>query len=413
MDVFLIGRGGREAALAWRLAMSPSIGRLIVCGDSAGWPTCAEVWPSQDVPGWIEVARQQKVDLVVVGPEAPLEAGIGDALAAAGIPCFGPTKAAARLETSKAFAKEVMAAAKVPTPAAMVVDPGNAASWAAAVERARKGSVVIKVDGLAAGKGVFVCITGEEAVAALDEIGRFGRSASRVLLEDLLSGPEVSLFALCDGERAVPLLSAQDHKRLLDGDRGPNTGGMGAFVPSAYVDAAEAERLCDLVHRPVLAEMKRRETPFRGLLYAGLMLTPDGPQVLEFNARFGDPETQPLMRLWTDDLVAWLYGAAIGRLPPGAPRFAPGVACGVVLAAEGYPETPRLGVQLDEPEAGDSVVFFAGAARVGPRRIKSTGGRILCATGVGADLVAARKKAYAEIERWSHAGTRYRTDIGR
>jgi phosphoribosylamine--glycine ligase len=414
MNVLLIGNGGREAALAWRLAQSPQLARLLVTGENARWPEKAEVLPANDVSAWVRVARDGGVGLVVVGPEAPLEAGLADALDEIGIPCFGPTRAAARLETSKSFAKEVMRAAGVPTADAIVVDPTTAEGRAAANARAALGAVVIKVDGLAAGKGVFVCPTAAEAQAALDEIGRFGSAAHRILLESLLTGPEVSLFALCDGERATPLVSAQDHKRLLDGDHGPNTGGMGAFVPSPHVDASRAEALCNQIHRPVLAEMRRRGMPFRGLLYAGVMLTPDGPRVLEFNARFGDPETQPMMRLWADDLLAWLHAAAIGALPEGSPKFSAGAACGVVLAAEGYPDAPKLGVILDEPATPDprAVCFFAGAKRAGPTEVVSAGGRILSCTATGATLGEARASAYAAISAWAAPHTQHRTDIG-
>jgi phosphoribosylamine--glycine ligase len=384
----------------------------VVAAENPGWPPRVQLTPASGVAGVVALARQCAVDLVVVGPEAPLAAGLADALTQEGIACFGPTRAAAELETSKAFAKEVMRAAGVPTATALVVSRSDAASLDAARARCAQGDVVVKVDGLAAGKGVFVCSTAAEAHSALEAAWSFGAAADRVVLEDRLIGPEVSLFALCDGERAVALPAAQDHKRLLDGDQGPNTGGMGAYAPCGLVAPDAADRLLDAIHRPVLREMAARGKPFRGLLYAGLMMTPDGPRALEFNARFGDPETQPLMCLWEDDILPWLYGAAVGQLPLGKPRFSGDAACCVVLAAEGYPSAPAQGAQIPEPGPMDGVVVFhSGTSRRNDGTLEAIGGRVLGITGTGATLKEARQRAYAGVEQWTFPGAHFRRDI--
>ncbi len=412
MNVVLVGGGGREHALAWRIAKSPTLSRLVFTHENPGFVGLGVVDAASSIDGMVDVAVRARADLVVVGPEGPLAAGLVDRLDAVGIPCFGPSQAASRLESSKAFAKEIMAEAGVPTAGALVADLDDKASFEAAVARCRRGDVVVKADGLAAGKGVVVCASGEDAVAALLGMREaFGDAARTVVLEDLLVGPEVSLLALCDGERAVPMLSAQDHKRLLDGDQGPNTGGMGAYAPCSLVDVASFEALCEQVHVPVLRAMAARGTPFRGVLYAGLMMTPEGPRVLEFNARFGDPETQPLMVLWDEDLLPWLYGAAIGHVPSGRPRFRAGAACCVVLAAEGYPDDPHTGVVVpvgEQPTGGE--VFFAGTRRV-QEQLVSSGGRVLGVTGFGPDVGAARRGAYAVVDGWRFAGAQLRSDI--
>lgn len=413
--MLIVGDGGREHALAWRIAQSPSLGRLFAAAPHPFWPAGTTVVPAESPVAIAELAVSQQIDLVVVGPEGPLEAGVVDACAEVGKPCFGPTRGAARLESSKAFAKRIMQEAGVPTAAALVVDVFDTEGLARARARCDRGDVVVKVDGLAAGKGVIVATTPEEAHAALTACtdGRFGASAARLVLEDRLEGPEVSLLALCDGERAVPMPAAQDHKRLLDGDRGPNTGGMGAYAPYPRLDDAAIAEIVARVHTPVLATLRRQGVPFRGVLYAGLMLTPDGPRVLEFNARFGDPECQPLMALWEDDLLPWLYGAAIGRLPEGAPRFRAGAACCVVVAAEGYPDAPVKGIAIPEPAARpDVVAFVAGARRSADGVLRTTGGRVIGVTAVGPDVGAARDLAYAAVPGWRFPGSQIRGDIG-
>jgi len=415
MKVVLVGHGGREAALAWRIARSPSLTALTVTGTNPGWPGVARVVPATGAESIAELCASVGADLVVVGPEAPLAAGLADRLEAVGIPCFGPTRAAARLETSKAFAKEIMAAAGVPTAEFVRVDRDDPESVERGLERVARGDVVVKVDGLAAGKGVFVCRTEAEGRAALDEVwsGRFGDAARHVVLEDRLEGPEVSVFGLSDGGHVVGLPSSQDHKALRDGNQGPNTGGMGAYAPCPLVDHAQVERILEQVHRPVVRVMAERRTPFRGVLFAGLMLTPDGPRVLEFNARFGDPETQPLMCLWEDDILPWLHGAATGALPQGTPRFREGAACCVVLASRGYPLSSEKGVVIPEPPLPrDLVVFHAGTRRGADGLLRTNGGRVLGITGLGESVAAARSHAYQALPDWAFEGAQWRTDIG-
>lgn len=414
MKVLLVGHGGREAALAWRIARSPDLSGLVVTGTNPGWPGVARVRLASGVEDTVALALEEAVDLVVVGPEAPLEQGLADALERAGLPCFGPTAAAARLECSKAFAKQIMAEAGVPTAGHVQVDRHDPESVAAGRRRLDEGDVVVKVDGLAAGKGVIVCRTAAEAHAALDEVwsGRFGAAADRVVLEDRMEGPEVSVFGISDGSRVVALPSTQDHKALLDGGEGPNTGGMGAYGPCPLMDDDQVEAILDAVHRPVVAAMAARDTPFRGVLFVGLMLTKDGPRVLEFNARFGDPETQPLMCLWDDDILPWLSGAAAGRLPRGKPRFRPGTACCVVLASRGYPVTSEKGTFIPEPPVVEGVqVFHAGTRRGDDGLLRTNGGRVLGITGIGDDAASARAKAYAALPGWLFDGAQYRTDI--
>ncbi|MEZ4319011.1 MAG: phosphoribosylamine--glycine ligase [Myxococcota bacterium] len=408
MRVLLVGGGGREHALATALIRSPGLTALAATHAKPAWPAGTEVLGVSAVADIARAAVEWRADLVVVGPEDPLAEGLADLLP---MPCFGPSAAAARLESSKSFAKDVMIAAGVTTAGALVVDGDGPEARA----RCDRGGVVVKVDGLAAGKGVFVCPTPAEAHAALDEVtgARFGEAASRIVLEDLLEGPEVSVFALSDGERVVPLLSAQDHKRLLDGDRGENTGGMGVIAPCPLVGPQDVAALVEQVHLPVVREMAARGTPFRGVLYGGLMLTADGPSVLEFNVRFGDPECQALMALWDDDLLTWLYGAATGQLPSGAPRFRDGSACVVVLASAGYPRTSTKGTVIPEPpEAPDVTVFHAATARDASGALVTTGGRVLAITGTGATLREAHDRAYSAVDGWRFEGCQLRRDIG-
>ncbi|TVQ91101.1 MAG: phosphoribosylamine--glycine ligase [Deltaproteobacteria bacterium] len=416
MNVLLVGTGGREAALAWRIALSPQLGQLTVTGPNPGWPRLAQVREAGTVAQITALARELEVDLVVVGPEAPLAEGLADALDPLGIPCFGPSAAAARIETSKVFAKQIMAEASVQTAGFLQVNRDDPASVERALERLLRGDVVIKADGLAAGKGVFVCRSPDQARAAFDEVmgGRFGQAADTVLLEDLLTGPEVSVFALTDGVSAVGLPSCQDHKALLDGGQGPNTGGMGAYTPCPLLDQAGVEAVVEQVHRPVLRALAARGTPFKGVLYAGLMLTEDGPRVLEFNARFGDPECQALMSLWEDDVLTWLHGAASGALPAGRPRFSEGAACCVVLASRGYPETCERGVIITEgPNRRDVNVFHAATTRLEDGLLRTAGGRVLGVSATGADLEQARVRAYEAVEDWRFEGCQLRCDIGR
>jgi phosphoribosylamine--glycine ligase len=418
MRVLVVGGGGREHALAWKIAKSPRVTKLWCAPGNPGTARVAENVPlrADDVEAVARWAAGQRVDLAVVAPEAPLVAGLADRLAAAGVPVFGPTAAAARLEGSKAFAKEVMAAAGVPTAGYAVFD---ALEPALAHARGAGGRVVVKADGLAAGKGVVVCGSVEEAEGALRAIlvdRVHGAAGARVVLEERLEGPEVSVIALTDGERVLPLPPAQDHKRIHDGDRGPNTGGMGAFCPTPTLDAAGLAEVERRVLLPTIREMARRGTPFRGALYAGLMVTRDGPRVLEYNARFGDPETQPILMRLRGDLVPALLGAARGDLSGASLDLDPRAAVGVVLAAEGYPGSVAAGDAIDGAEGPfpDGVeVFLAGTSRDAGGRLVTAGGRVLTVCALGDGLPAAAARAYEAAAGIRFRGRQYRTDIGR
>lgn len=409
MKVLLLGSGGREHALAWKLKQSRVITSLLVAPGNPGIAAIAECAPCEitNPTAVLTLARARGIELVVVGPEAPLVAGVGDALRAAGLPVFGPDAAGARIEGSKAFAKEIMQAAGVPTARYETFTDSEAAAQRAL----RWGPVVVKADGLAAGKGVVVATSGEEAAAACRALGAMP-AGQTILLEEVLTGPELSVMALCDGTHYALLAPSQDHKRVFDGDRGPNTGGMGAYAPANFLGAAELEALGEQVIAPTLRELSRRGTSFRGALYAGLMLTPTGPKVLEFNARLGDPETQVLMLQLDEDLGELLDACARGRL--GARKLAqhPGASVGVVLAAEGYPDAPKTGdaIQL-APLADGEQVFHAGTRQVG-EQLLTAGGRVLTACARGATVAEARAKATALAERITWRGRHFRHDIG-
>ena len=419
MIVLIVGSGGREHALAAALARSPSVTELHAAPGNPGISRLAACHPVHvlDVDGIAALARSLSADLVVVGPEAPLVAGVADAVRHTGIPVFGPGAAAAKLEGSKAFAKDVMQAAGVPAAASFNATTMTEVRAALA---ALDGPAVVKADGLAAGKGVVVCDTAEEAEAAAAEMlvgGSLGDAGRTLVIEERLTGPEVSLLALCDGETAVPLAAAQDHKRLGDGDEGPNTGGMGAFSPVPGVGAVSAAEICDVVHVPVLRELGRRGIHFSGCLYAGLMLTPAGARVLEFNVRFGDPETQALVPRIEDDLAVRLLDAACGRLTRDAIRFRPGACVTVAMASRGYPATSENGVEItgcDAAEASDPdgrvQVFHAGTALRGDRLV-TAGGRVLGVTALGDDLADARARVYAAADLISFDGMQLRRDI--
>jgi len=419
MRVFLVGSGGREHALAWRIAASPLCAELVVAPGNpgiAGEPkvTCAPI-AVDAVAELTAAAVAERADLVVCGPEVSLAAGLGDALRAAGIPFFGPSRAAAEIESSKAFAKRLMKEAGVPTAAFGVFDDLAAAE---AFIDAQPGAVVVKADGLAAGKGVVVTSTKAEAKAAVRTMleGRaFGAAGARVVIEERLSGREVTMMALCDGTRLALLASSEDHKAVRDGDEGPNTGGMGTVSPSPLVGEALAQTMLETLFVPTVRALAAAGRPFRGLLYGGFMLTPDrGPMVIEWNCRFGDPETQVVLMRMDEDILPWLAGVANGAMPAGAPRVRPGVAICVVLAAANYPGAPRLG----DPIAGlpapapDLVAFHAGTKRGADGRLVTAGGRVLGVTAYGADLGAARARAYGAIERIAFDGQHYRRDIG-
>ena len=402
MRVLLVGGGGREHALALGLAGDPSVQALVAAPGNPGIASLAElrgVAPA-DPSAVAALAVEVGADLVVIGPEAPLVAGVADAVRAKGIPAFGPSAEAARLEGSKAFAKEIMTAAGVPTARAFTcTDPESAGR---ALDEFGP-PFVVKNDGLAAGKGVVVT---DDRQIALEH----ARECGRVVIEEYLAGPEVSLFVVTDGEAAVPLLPAQDFKRAGDGDSGPNTGGMGAYAPLPWAPPDLIDEVMrDVVH-PTLAEMRRRGTPFAGLLYVGLALTVAGPRVIEFNARFGDPETQVVLALLETPLAGLLHAAATGTLAAHPPlRWHDGAAVTVVVAAEGYPASPRTGdVITGADRAG---IIHAGTARRADGTLLSAGGRVVCGTATGPDLAAARDAAYALVRGVELAGSHHRTDI--
>ena len=422
--ILLLGGGGREHALAWKLAQSPLCKRLFVAPGNPGIASlgvkveCVDVAPT-NATALLAFARENGVGLVVCGPEAPLVGGVGDAFQAVGIAFFGPSQAAAEIEGSKAFAKDVMAKANVPTAAyGTFTNLEEADAFIAAQTR----PVVVKADGLCAGKGVEVTASAAEAQAAVrrmlaDRV--FGESGARVVIEERLFGRETSILGLCDGERFVLLASSEDHKAVRNGDEGPNTGGMGAYSPSPLVTDALMREIGERIFKPTLAQMKAIGRPFRGLLYAGLILTPDrGPMVIEFNCRFGDPETQAVLPRLVDDLVPWMLGAATGQLPQGPLTWRRGTSVCVVMAAANYPSTPRTGDEIlflpsvAEQDPDRSVlVFHAGTKQAGDK-VVTAGGRVLGITAVGDDLAAARHRAYEALATITFAGAHYRTDIG-
>lgn len=413
LRILVLGFGGREHALAWKLSQSPGVEKVFVApgnGGTSAWNVNLAV---DDLAAILDFCKREGINLVVPGPELPLTLGVADALAEAGIPCFGPDKFCAQLEGSKAFAKEVMAKAGVPTAKSVVFESlDKALAW---LESASF-PLVVKADGLAAGKGVIIANTRAEASQAMRQMlaeGIFGNAGAKIVVEEKLEGEEASLICICDGKNALPMASAQDHKAAYDGDQGPNTGGMGAYSPAPVLPDAELEKMTDLTVRPVLAEMAGRGHPFRGALYAGLMITPEGPKVLEYNVRFGDPECQPLMLRLESDLAEMLLAAASGSLKGKQLRFSDDAACGVVLAAEGYPGSYEKGMEITgiEEAASCAEIFHAGTRRADSGLV-SSGGRVLCATARGKNLEEAREKAYAAISKIAMPKSRFRKDIG-
>ena len=417
MRILVVGSGGREHALAWKISRSPLVRALFAAPGNPGIAKVATLVPLdvRDVDAVARWAAENRIDLVVVGPEAPLVAGLADRVAKEGIPVFGPSASAAEIEGSKAFAKDVMRAAGIPTAeyeAFTELEP--AVAWA----RARGGQVVVKADGLAAGKGVVVCGDAAEAEQALRDMlvgGAHGAAGRKVVVEERLEGPEASCIAFTDGERVRMLAAAQDHKRIFDGDRGPNTGGMGAFSPTPNVDAALLAEVERAVIVPAVRELARRGRPFRGALYAGLMLTPRGARVLEFNARLGDPETQPILKRLRSDLVPALLAAAKGDLSGVTLDFDPRAAVGVVLAAEGYPGKVTSGDAIEGADGAfpeDVQVFHAGTAYDAAGRVVTSGGRVLTVCALGTGLSEAARRAYEATVKVRFRGMQYRKDIG-
>ncbi len=419
MKVLIVGSGGREHALAWRLRQSPRLTGLWVAGGNAGTAGIAtnlEVGP-EDLEGVVDAARSLSIDLVVIGPEMPLAAGLVDRLSALGIPAFGPTQAAAQIEASKGFAREVMREAGVPGPRSWVFDDRQAALD---FLRRHPEPLVVKADGLAAGKGVLLCRTPEEAADAVEACmveRRFGPAGDTVLIEEMLFGREVSVFAFTDGQDLSPLVAACDYKRVGDGDQGPNTGGVGSFAPPEFWDDALAEMINLTIMRPVVEAMARRGTPYRGVLYAGVMLTSSGPKVLEFNCRFGDPEAQVILPLLDSDPIEVMLACSEGRLAQVPVQWRSQAQVGVVMTSGVYPGKYDTGYEITGLDTDDphSLVFHAGTKQVsegGLSRVVTNGGRVLTVVGRGASLAEARTRAYDRLQGIHFQGAYYRSDIG-
>ncbi len=422
MRVLVIGSGGREHALVWGLSRAPSLATpeaaLFCTPGNAGIArdaTCIAL-PVSEHATIVDFCQRERIDLVVIGPEAPLVAGLGDALDAAGVSVFGPSAAAARLEASKGFTKDLCAAHGVPTAAYRRFRAGDivgAKAYVAAVGA----PIVIKADGLAAGKGVCVAETFEAAETFIDACagGAFGDAGAELVVEERLVGEEASFFVLSDGETVVPLATAQDHKRAFDGDTGPNTGGMGAFSPAVAMDRATIAETMTRIVEPTIAALKAAGTPFKGVLYAGLMITPEGPKLIEYNVRFGDPEAQAIVPRLDGDLAALLKAVADGRLIDFQPRLRPEAAVSVVLAAQGYPGAYETGSRISGVEAlqasGEALVFHAATRRTASGDLIASGGRALAVTALGPDLQTAQARAYAAVARITWPQGRWRRDI--
>ena len=419
MKVLIVGSGGREHALAWKISQSPLLTKLYAAPGNPGIAKIADCKPIQadDIAGLLNFAKTENIDLTLVGPEAPLVAGIVDEFQNAGLKIFGPSKAAAMLEGSKAFSKDQTTKFGIPTAGYEVFSHINEAKHYC-VETDMP--VVIKADGLAAGKGVIICQTSQEAVAALTQImseGVFGDAGKKVVVEKMVEGEEVSVLALSDGKKIIPLASSQDHKRVYDGDRGPNTGGMGAYSPCPFISDEKLREIVDLTIRPMIEGMAKEGIPYRGILYAGIMMTKNGPVVLEYNCRFGDPETQVVLPRLKSDLLAACAEIAAGELKTDSLEWHDKACLGVVMASGGYPGFYHKGYVIDGLESvsrfDDVAVFHAGTGFGEDGKIITSGGRVLVISAVGENLRAAHDRAYSVIGQIHFEGGFYRHDIGR
>ncbi|MFC3079003.1 phosphoribosylamine--glycine ligase [Phenylobacterium terrae] len=417
MNILLVGSGGREHALAWKIAASPKLTRLVAAPGNPGMAKCCEVRPvgATDVPALVALAKEIAADLIVIGPESSVAAGVADAMEAAGFPCFGPTAAAGRLESSKAFTKGFCDRHNLPTGRYRICEDAATAKAALADFTA---PYVVKADGLAAGKGVVVAPTRADAVAAIDDAlgGRFGAAGARVVIEEFLEGEIGSFFALCDGKNVALIGEAQDHKRAFDGEQGPNTGGMGTYSPAPVFTPEVIEQVRKRLVEPTFAGIAAEGAPYRGVLYVELMVTKDGPKLIEFNVRFGDPECQVLMLRLDGDIVPYLEACAKGtldRLPP--PTFRDESAVCVVMAADGYPESPLTGSIIrgaDQDFGPDVIVFHAGTKQDPDGTLRAAGGRVLNVCARGPSLQDALSRAYAAVDRIDWPGGFFRRDIG-
>ncbi len=418
MKVLIVGGGGREHALAWRVSQSPRVKQIFVAPGNAGTrlePNTSNVEiAADDIEALLRFAREHAIDLTIVGPEAPLVLGITDAFTIAGLRCFGPSAEAARLEGSKAYMKQFLQRHGIPTAAYRGFNRQNFdASWV----RAQRAPLVVKADGLAAGKGVVICATVDDAVATAEAMfsGRFGAAGEQIVIEEFLEGEEASFIAMVDGQHVLPLATSQDHKRIGDGDTGPNTGGMGAYSPAPVVTRDTGERIMREIMWPTVRALADENTPYVGFLYAGVMISADGtPRVLEFNCRFGDPETQPILARMRSDITELCEAALEGRLASVEVDWDPRAAVGVVLAAAGYPESVRKGDVIHGLDAAARLpgkIFHAGTA-LESCKVRTSGGRVLCAVGLGESVSAAQQQAYELVDAIHWAGMQYRRDIG-
>jgi len=416
MKILVVGSGGREHALCWKLSQNPRVEQILCAPGNGGTAQVGQnvAVKDDDIPALVKLARDEEVALVVAGPELPLVLGLENALRQEGIPCFGPNAFAANLEGSKAFSKNVMADAGVPTAAFRVFDEFEPA---VAFIKEKGAPIVVKADGLAAGKGVVVATTEEEAIEAIEGMmvkKEFGAAGERVVIEEALKGEEASFLAFCDGLNYALLPSSQDHKAVYEGDTGPNTGGMGAYSPAPILPKEKYKETAELCIRPILKHLAAKGEPFKGVLYAGLMYTENGPSVLEYNVRFGDPECQPLLMRLETDLLEIMFACIDGKLDQVDVKSTSQTACGVVMAAEGYPGSYPKGMEitgLEDADALEGVKVFQAGTQMDDDRIVTSGGRVLCVTALGDDLAAAQKKAYEAVAKVHFDQSYYRKDI--